>query len=341
VKFVAYTRTSWAEQVQESFPSIESQEAELRKFAEKTGIKLGKVYSDVGLSPTQGTCAGLISILDTMNEDWVGVLVTQRDRLEDMPSLSFDAMQELRQNGRKVFVADSATAKILKTQRPKATPRPSAAKADEAHRRKEIAARLFKGREAGAKAGKHQSGPAPFGYRRDYSKRVSDGVLLVPSPEEAEVVKMIFREYLRLRSMKRLIRLLDEHGLRTRRGKQWSRAGVSWILKNDTYVGRVHFGNIRVRGRHESIIPPILFNKVQKLIRANNKRNRRQIKAKDAEREAETKAKAKAKAKAKVTPVAKAKVATTVEAKAGEPPVVAVVKVGRKRQTASSGSGLA
>src|SRR5690606_41459898 len=54
-------------------------------------------------------------------------------------------------------------------------------------------------------------------------------------------LQMIFREYLRLLSMKRLIKLLDERGLRTRRGKRWSRAGVSWILKNDTYVGRVHF----------------------------------------------------------------------------------------------------
>ena len=53
---------------------------------------------------------------------------------------------------------------------------------------------------------------------------------------------------------------------------EWSRAGISWILKNDTYVGRVHFGKIRSKGRHESIVPPIVFNKVQKLIRENNKR---------------------------------------------------------------------
>ena len=129
-------------------------------------------------------------------------------------------------------------------------------------------------REAGARAGKHQSGPAPYGYRRDYSKRSTDGVLLVPDETESDVVRLIFREYLRLRSMKRLIKLLDSQGLRTRRGKRWSRAGVSWILKNDTYVGRVHFGKIRVKGRHESIVPPIVFNKVQKLIRQNNKRKR-------------------------------------------------------------------
>ncbi|MBX3470339.1 MAG: recombinase family protein [Planctomycetes bacterium] len=158
--------------------------------------------------------------------------------------------------------------------RPSAPRAAAAREGAEASRRRVVAERLLRGREAGARAGKHQSGPAPYGYRRDYSQRSTQGVLLVPDEEEGQVVQLIFREYLRLRSMKRLIKLLDERGLRTRRGKRWSRAGVSWILKNDTYVGRVHFGEIRAKGRHDSLVPPILFNKVQKLIRLNNKRNR-------------------------------------------------------------------
>lgn len=279
MKVVAYARTTWEEQIKGGFPSIEDQERALKEFAKQTGLALDKVHTDCGLSPTQGTCAGLISILDSMGDDWDAVLVTAPCRLQDISTLSFSPIKELRDNGKRVLLANKGTAKalvpILKKLKKKEAARPSNKKSDQAQRRREIAERLLKGREAGAKAGKHQSGPAPFGYRRDYSKRATEGVLLVPDPEEAEVVKLIFKEYLRLRSMKRLIKLLDERGLRTRRGKRWSRAGVSWILKNDTYVGRVHFGNIRVKGRHESIIAPILFNKVQKLIRANNKRNRK------------------------------------------------------------------
>ncbi|RMG13704.1 MAG: recombinase family protein [Planctomycetota bacterium] len=284
MKLLGYARTTWAEQVQGGFASVQEQEQRLRAFAEQAGVDLGKVYSDTGISPTQGTCAGLISILDAMEEPWDGVLVVAPCRIRDMDTLSFDALAELKQNGKAVLVADDETAEALAERKKKVPPKPKPPRReDERARRRKIAERLFKGREAGAKAGKHQSGPAPFGYRRDYSQRATEGVLLVPDPEEAEIVKMIFREYLRLRSMKRLIKLLDEKGLRTRRGKRWSRAGVSWILKNDTYVGRVHFGEIRAKGRHEPIVPPILFNKVQKLIRANNKRNRKQIRKEDAE----------------------------------------------------------
>jgi len=279
VRVVGYARTTWEEQVKGGFPGIEEQERELREFAERTGLALDKVHTDSGLSPTQGTCAGLINILDSMEDVWEAVIVTAACRLRSVSAVSFDPIQELKDNGKRVLVADEVTAKalapIIKKLKSKQAAKAKAHKTDQAARRREIAERLLKGREAGAKAGKHQSGPAPFGYRRDYSKRNSEGVMLVPETEEAEVVKLIFREYLRLRSMKRLIKLLDDQGLRTRRGKRWSRAGVSWILKNDTYVGRVHFGDIHVKGRHESIVAPILFNKVQKLIRANNKRNRK------------------------------------------------------------------
>lgn len=147
----------------------------------------------------------------------------------------------------------------------------------------EVTLRLLRGREEGARRGKHQSGTAPYGYIRDYSKRgrlpkgeaAAKGVPLVIQPEEAEIVRLIFRLYLRHRSMKKVIEILQARGLRTRRSKEWSRAGISWILKNDTYLGRVHFGTIRTRGEHEAIIAPIVYYKAQKLIRKNDKRGRR------------------------------------------------------------------
>lgn len=140
---------------------------------------------------------------------------------------------------------------------------------DEATRRAELARRLFHGRIKGAKRGKHQSGPAPYGY-----KRGKDAELLIDEAE-AEMVRFIFREYLRLRSMKKLIELLDAHGRKTRRNCAWSRAGISWILKNNTYVGRVHFGEVKGRGIHKPIVAHIIFNKAQMLIRKNDKRRER------------------------------------------------------------------
>ena len=314
MKVTAYARTTFHEQEEGDFLSLEEQDRALRAFAERTGLALDKVHTDYGLSPTQDTRAGLINILDDMESEWEAVLIVSACRLRSLTStFSFDPVEELRNEGKRVLVANEATAQLLaavvakiKATRPEP---PRKVRGDTARHKREVAERLLRGREAGARAGKHQSGPAPYGYRRDYTKRCSDGVKLVPDEVEAEIVQMVFREYLRLRSMKRLIKLLDEQGLRTRRGKRWSRAGVSWILKNDTYVGRVHFGDIRVKGQHESIVAPITFNKVQQLIRVNNKRGKGgpAKKAKTA-----TKAAAKAKpAKAKLAKVKTSKVEAT------------------------------
>lgn len=131
---------------------------------------------------------------------------------------------------------------------------------------------LASARRAGARAGRHQGGPAPFGYRRDYTQGERGG-RLIPEPSEAQVVRRMFRSYLRLGSLKRLIEALDDDGIRTRRGKTWSRAGLAWILKNETYLGKVHFGATRAKGIHPAIISPGVFKQVQQLIRKNNKRN--------------------------------------------------------------------
>jgi site-specific DNA recombinase len=279
VRVHGYARTSWAEQARGVVPTVSEQERALRAFCEKTGLELLDVHCDTAISPSQTTMEGVVSILDAPIEEWDAVLVVSPCRIQH-PTASLNFLEELRDNEKKVLLADEATARLL-ARLVKPAPAPAAAQeraqgdAGEQARRRDIAERLLRGREAGARAGKHQSGPAPFGYRRDYDRRdEGGGVMLVPDDSEGEVVRLIFREYLRLRSMKRLIKLLDERGLRTRRGKRWSRAGVSWILKNDTYVGRVHFGAIHVQGRHTRLVPPILFNKVQKLIRENNKRGR-------------------------------------------------------------------
>lgn len=141
----------------------------------------------------------------------------------------------------------------------------------------EVTARLLRGRENGARQGKHQSGTAPYGYVRDYEARGRGrrGVPLRIEGGEAEVIRTIFRLYLKLRSMKRVVEDLNAGGMRTRRGKEWSRAGIAWILKNETYIGRVHFGSIRAKGEHEAIIAPASFHKIQALIRKNDKRGRK------------------------------------------------------------------
>lgn len=248
--------------------SIADQIQAVLEYAERVGLDILDAYQDDPVAPIrelpellQCSRSGVAGLLDKAEKaEWIYVVAAAEDRL-DRSDLGLNLREELEAIGKSIaLVGDEFNL-------PEPEAKPARRKAQLT-----VAERLLRGREAGARAGMHQSGPAPYGYLRDYSERKARGVRLRIHPEEAEVVRTIFKEYLRRKSIKRLIEFLDAQGLTTRRFKQWSRPSVAWILKNETYLGRVHFGRIRAKGKHPAIISPITFNKVQALLRKNNKR---------------------------------------------------------------------
>ena len=75
-------------------------------------------------------------------------------------------------------------------------------------------------------------GRPPYGYKVGSARRLE----LVP--EEAVVVRYIFRLYLQEDMGIRLIaRRLNEEGLKTRRGGNWSMVSIRDILRNRAYLG--------------------------------------------------------------------------------------------------------
>ena len=58
-------------------------------------------------------------------------------------------------------------------------------------------------------------------------------------PEEAEIVKRIFREYLEGLGATAIMKGLNEDGIRTRVGKAWRTEGVLKILRNYNYTGNL------------------------------------------------------------------------------------------------------
>jgi site-specific DNA recombinase len=89
---------------------------------------------------------------------------------------------------------------------------------------------------------------------------------------ESEIVRMIFREYIRLRSTGRGVDYLHSKGIYTRQSKKWSRRAISIILSNRTYRGRVCFGGIETEGLHEPIIEPAMFYKANAIRQSRSKR---------------------------------------------------------------------
>ncbi len=131
-----------------------------------------------------------------------------------------------------------------------------------------LVSRLVNGNRQAVMGGSKGSGPAPYGYCRSGPR----GSLQVVA-HEAAVVQRIFDLYLeRNGTVARVVDTLNFDGVRTRRGRLWSRAGVAWILRNRTYVGFVAWGSVRARGKHQSIVAPIRFNLAGAQMRKNNRR---------------------------------------------------------------------
>ena len=109
-------------------------------------------------------------------------------------------------------------------------------------------------------------GRPPFAYKVGNRRRLE----LVP--EEAVVVRYIFRMYLHEGMGIRLIaRRLNEEGTRTRRGGNWSMVSLRDILRNRVYLGTYSRFGVRVPGSHPALITPDDFRAVQD--RLNARRN--------------------------------------------------------------------
>ena len=130
-------------------------------------------------------------------------------------------------------------------------------------------AKVKRGQLNAVQQGRYGTGPAPYGYRRG---RDGEKPLMVDD-REAEVVRMIFREYLRTRSTGKVVSYLHSRSIFTRKDNHWSRQAIAIILSNRTYRGRVTYGDVETQGLHEPIIEPALFYKANAL--RERKRRRR------------------------------------------------------------------
>ena len=128
--------------------------------------------------------------------------------------------------------------------------------------------KVKRGQLSAVQQGRYGTGPAPYGYRRG-----SNGERpLEVNDREAEVVRTIFREYLRTRSTGKVVQYLLSRNILTRKNNNWSRQAIAIILSNRTYRGRVSYGDVETQGLHEPIIEPALFYKANS-IKERKRRN--------------------------------------------------------------------
>jgi site-specific DNA recombinase len=115
-------------------------------------------------------------------------------------------------------------------------------------------------------------GPVPLGYDSINKKLMVD-------PEEAETVRLIFRRYLEVGSIRDLVQDLDDRGVRTKSqvgGNGQSRGGIRFgvgplahLLRNRFYIGEVVYRGKVHPGEHEPILDRTVFEAVQTKLAAS------------------------------------------------------------------------
>ena len=101
-------------------------------------------------------------------------------------------------------------------------------------------------------------GKPPYGYLIGKSRKLE--VL----PGEADTVRLIFSLYTQKGlGIRRIVRHLNENGIRTRKDRNWSMVTIRDILRNRAYLGTYTRFGMRVAGVHAALITPDMFRWAQ------------------------------------------------------------------------------
>lgn len=138
---------------------------------------------------------------------------------------------------------------------------------------REVTGERIRDKIAASKAkGMWMGGLVPLGYEPIDKK-------LIINEAEAETVKHIYKRYLAVGSVAALKTELDRTGHKTKKrsqanskhkgGSQFSRGALYGILKNKTYIGKIHHKGKVYDGEHQPIIDLTIWQKVQQQLQDN------------------------------------------------------------------------
>lgn len=148
--------------------------------------------------------------------------------------------------------------------------------------RKLTAERVYSIMLSRAEKGKWNGANCPMGYVWS-----DEAQFPVPYPEESEIIKFIFNEYLKLNSAVNVANILAENNIKTKRGGHWGSKGIVDIIRNPFYKGTYRY-NYResARGKkkkesewividdnHEGIVDKDLWEKCNEIMDKNAQRN--------------------------------------------------------------------
>jgi len=291
--------------------STENQADRIQDYADRHGIEIVRTYADEGKSGLNiGGREGLRRLLDDVTKrsvDFELILVydvSRWGRFQDADEAAHYEFQCKQADIKVIYCAEqfdndgSPVATIVK----------GVKRAMAGEYSRELSAKVFAGQCRLIELGFRQGGPAGFGLRRslldqsgafkaelkrgEHKSLQTDRVILRPGPaQEVDIVRRIYCWFVEDGHNEATIaRRLNEDGITTDLGRQWTRGTVHQILTNEKYIGgnvynRLSFKLkqrrvvnsperwVRKPDAFEAIVPADLFFTAQGIVRARGRRH--------------------------------------------------------------------
>lgn len=108
------------------------------------------------------------------------------------------------------------------------------------YEKKYMSSRISRGRKNAVEKGKVMLGIAPYGYE------INNGTLIVKA-EEANVVATIYDLLNKGKSANEVSEMLNNEGILTKRGREWTSVTVRRIAKSELYVGNLYLNKTKIQ----------------------------------------------------------------------------------------------
>ena len=265
-KYYGYIRVSTETQAEKG-GGLDVQEKAIRQFAADKGLTIEKIFCDAGISGTKESRPALDELLlETIKEGDV-IIVHNTSRLWRDIFAQATIMKSVMNSKAHIRSIDDPEFDVYKYMTdPSNFMITGMMGMLDQWERMTIARKLARGRATKAQTGTKPAGNCPYGY--DYAP---DKKSVIINPAEAKIVKWMFSEGQKGRSLGQIADALNAQGLQTRQGKKWQKGSIQVILRNDFYTGVLRHAGEAIKGTQEPIISKVQFGKVQAQLERRHK----------------------------------------------------------------------
>lgn len=254
---VIYARYSSSAQTEQS---IEGQIRVCKEYAESNGIKIINEYIDRAMTGTNDNRPAFLQMIeDSKKKQFERVIVYKLDRFSRNKYDNAIYKHKLEQNGVKVI---SATEVISDT--PEGRVIESLLEAFAELYSKDLSQKVKRGLRESVLKGNFTGGNILYGYKVENRK-------ILINEEQAPAVKLLFEEYANGTSKVEIVKMFNELGYRTNKGKKFTKNSINNSLTNKKYIGYYKNDFVESDTYYPAIISKELFERVQERLKHNQR----------------------------------------------------------------------